>query len=135
MVSKWCVGTGSGEERPLYQRDEGAIPDSGGDPRRLAGDRRGGQGRVGDCCRETGYLMRLGTQEMLGVREVKGEATDASSSEREIPLCARFRAWGQKRGVTQRRELWETPPRLPSSQTPQSVQTKRTKLGFLKLIP
>lgn len=38
------------------------------------------------------YLMRLGTQEMLGVVEVKGEATDASSSDREIPLCALFRA-------------------------------------------
>ena len=30
--------------------------------------------------------MRLGTQEMLEVEEVKGEATDASSSDREIPL-------------------------------------------------
>lgn len=30
-------------------------------------------------------LMRLGTQEMLGVLEVKGEATEASSSEREMP--------------------------------------------------
>lgn len=31
-------------------------------------------------------LMRLGTQEMLGVLEVKGDATEASSSDREIPL-------------------------------------------------
>lgn len=30
-------------------------------------------------------LMRLGTQEMLGVLEVKGEATEASSSDREMP--------------------------------------------------
>lgn len=37
--------------------------------------------------------MRLGTQEMFGVLEVKGEATDASSSDREMPLCALFRAW------------------------------------------
>lgn len=29
--------------------------------------------------------MRLGTQEMFGVLEVKGEATEASSSDREIP--------------------------------------------------
>lgn len=38
------------------------------------------------------YLMRLGTQEMLGVLEVKGEATEASSSEREIPPWALFSA-------------------------------------------
>lgn len=31
-------------------------------------------------------LMRLGTQEMLGVLEVNGDATEASSSDREIPL-------------------------------------------------
>lgn len=37
--------------------------------------------------------MRLGTQEMLGVLEVKGEATEASSSDREMPPCALFRAW------------------------------------------
>lgn len=29
--------------------------------------------------------MRLGTQEMLGVFEVKGDATEASSSDREMP--------------------------------------------------
>lgn len=29
--------------------------------------------------------MRLGTHEMLGVLEVKGEATEASSSDREMP--------------------------------------------------
>lgn len=29
--------------------------------------------------------MRLGTQEMFGVLEVKGDATEASSSEREMP--------------------------------------------------
>lgn len=39
------------------------------------------------------YLIRLGTQEMFGVVEVKGEATEASSSDREIPLCALFKAW------------------------------------------
>lgn len=39
------------------------------------------------------HLMRLGTQEMLEVDEVNGEATDASSSDREIPLWALFRAW------------------------------------------
>lgn len=30
-------------------------------------------------------LMRLGTQEMLGVFEVKGDATEASSSDKEMP--------------------------------------------------
>lgn len=30
--------------------------------------------------------MRMGTQEMFGVEDVKGEATEASSSDREIPL-------------------------------------------------
>lgn len=30
--------------------------------------------------------MRLGTQEMFEVEEVKGEATEASSSDREMPL-------------------------------------------------
>ena len=38
------------------------------------------------------YLMRLGTQEMFAVEEVKGEATEASSSDREIPLWALFKA-------------------------------------------
>lgn len=38
------------------------------------------------------YLIRLGTQEMFGVVEVKGEATEASSSDREIPVCALFKA-------------------------------------------
>lgn len=37
--------------------------------------------------------MRLGTQEMFEVQDVKGEATEASSSDREIPLWALFRAW------------------------------------------
>ena len=32
---------------------------------------------------------------MLGVLEVKGEATLASDSEREIPAWADFRAWGE----------------------------------------
>lgn len=36
--------------------------------------------------------MRLGTQEMLGVLEVKGEATEASSSDKEMPPCALFKA-------------------------------------------
>lgn len=36
--------------------------------------------------------MRLGTQEMFGVLEVKGEATEASSSEREMPPWALLRA-------------------------------------------
>lgn len=30
--------------------------------------------------------MRLGTQEMFGVEDVKGEATEDSISDREIPL-------------------------------------------------
>lgn len=34
---------------------------------------------------QLGHLIRLGTQVMLGVVEVKGEATEASSSDREIP--------------------------------------------------
>lgn len=29
--------------------------------------------------------MRLGTQEMFGVLEVKGDATEASSSDKEMP--------------------------------------------------
>ncbi|TNN84079.1 hypothetical protein EYF80_005685 [Liparis tanakae] len=33
---------------------------------------------------------------MLGVLEVKGEATEASSSDREMPPCALFRAWARK---------------------------------------
>lgn len=40
--------------------------------------------------------MRLGTQEMLGVFEVKGDATEASSSDREMPPCALFSAWVRK---------------------------------------
>lgn len=40
------------------------------------------------------YLIRFGTQEMLAALEVKGEATDASSSESEMPPWALFRAWG-----------------------------------------
>lgn len=30
---------------------------------------------------------------MLGVRDVKGEATDASCSDSDIPACATFKAW------------------------------------------
>lgn len=41
--------------------------------------------------------MRLGTQEMLGVLEVKGDATEASSSDREMPPWALFSAWLSKR--------------------------------------
>lgn len=41
--------------------------------------------------------MRLGTQEMLGVLEVKGEATEASSSDREIPPCALFSAFVEEK--------------------------------------
>lgn len=40
--------------------------------------------------------MRLGTQEMFGVLEVKGEATEASSSDKEMPLWALFRAWWRR---------------------------------------
>lgn len=46
--------------------------------------------------RESTNRMRLGTQEMLGVLEVKGEATEASSSDREMPPWALFKAWGDK---------------------------------------
>ena len=38
------------------------------------------------------YLMRFGTQEILGVLEVKGDATEASSSDKEMPPCALFKA-------------------------------------------
>lgn len=38
------------------------------------------------------YLIRFGTQEILGVLEVKGDATEASSSDKEMPPCALFRA-------------------------------------------
>lgn len=41
------------------------------------------------------YLMRLGTQEMFGVEDVKGEATEDSISDREIPLWALFKAWSR----------------------------------------
>lgn len=41
--------------------------------------------------------MRLGTQEMFGVREVKGEATEASSSDSEMPPWALFKAWRDNR--------------------------------------
>ncbi len=37
-------------------------------------------------------LTTAGTQVMSGEREVKGAATDASASEREIPTWAAFRA-------------------------------------------
>lgn len=43
--------------------------------------------------------MRTGTQEMLGVLEVKGEATLASVSDREIPAWAAFRAWEEEEGL------------------------------------
>lgn len=46
------------------------------------------------------YLMRCGTHEMSGVREVNGEATEASSSEREIPVWALFKAWQQRMHIT-----------------------------------
>lgn len=38
------------------------------------------------------YLITLGTHSMLGILEVKGEATDASASDREIPAWAILRA-------------------------------------------
>lgn len=41
--------------------------------------------------------MRLGTQVMFDVVEVKGEATEASSSDKEIPLWALFRAWVKRK--------------------------------------
>lgn len=49
--------------------------------------------------RQTLYLIRFGTQEMLAVLEVKGEATEASSSESEMPPWALFRACPGRRGV------------------------------------
>lgn len=36
--------------------------------------------------------MTVGTHEMLGVFEVKGEATEASASDKEIPAWAVLRA-------------------------------------------
>ena len=36
--------------------------------------------------------ITLGTHEMLASRDVKGEATDDSASERETPTCAAFSA-------------------------------------------
>ena len=41
-------------------------------------------------------LSSLTTQVMLGTLEVKGEATLASASERDIPAWAAFRAWGRE---------------------------------------
>ena len=40
-------------------------------------------------------LSSFTTQVMLGTLEVKGEATLASASERDIPAWAAFRAWGR----------------------------------------
>ena len=40
--------------------------------------------------------MTLGTQVMFASLEVKGEATLASVSEREIPAWAAFNAWGRE---------------------------------------
>lgn len=45
---------------------------------------------------EVAYLMRRGTHSMLAVFEVKGEATDASCSDKEIPAWAIFKAWNDK---------------------------------------
>ena len=42
--------------------------------------------------RHNSYRMRVGTQVILGSLEVKGEATDASASDREIPAWAVFSA-------------------------------------------
>ena len=44
-------------------------------------------------------MSSLGTQDTLGTLEVKGEATLASASEREMPACAVFRAWGGGAGI------------------------------------
>lgn len=38
------------------------------------------------------YLISFGTQQILGVLEVNGDATEASSSDRDIPPCALFSA-------------------------------------------
>ena len=43
-------------------------------------------------------LMRIGTQEMSGILEVKGEATLASVSERDMPACADFSACVRRQG-------------------------------------
>lgn len=43
--------------------------------------------------------MRWGTHSMLGVLEVKGEATDASCSDREMPTWAIFKACKQRVGL------------------------------------
>ena len=37
-------------------------------------------------------LINSGTQDMFGSFDVKGEATDASASDNEIPACAFLRA-------------------------------------------
>ena len=37
-------------------------------------------------------LMRIGTQEISGVLEVNGDATDASASDNEMPALAALRA-------------------------------------------
>lgn len=42
------------------------------------------------------YLMRWGTHLMLAVLEVKGDATDASCSDNEMPAWATFKAWNDK---------------------------------------
>lgn len=42
------------------------------------------------------YLISWGTHSMFGVLEVKGEATDASCSDKEMPTWAIFKAWKQR---------------------------------------
>lgn len=47
---------------------------------------------------------------MFGVVEVKGEATEASSSDREIPLCALFKAWDGQQNKNEKNSAAELAP-------------------------
>lgn len=44
-------------------------------------------------CTVQTYLMTRMTHSMFGMLEVKGAATEASASDREIPACAAFKAY------------------------------------------
>lgn len=53
-------------------------------------------------------LMTMGTQVMLGSLEVKGEATLASVSDREIPVWAVFSACREREREGRRETVWDT---------------------------
>lgn len=84
--------------------------------------------------------MRWGTHSMFGVLEVKGEATDASCSDREMPTWAIFKAWKQRVGLLpmyakplhlyrrSKGNLWSPTRLLPSKK---EVSLVEVSLGYL----